>query len=366
LRKENAASYQRAKWSLISAVTVLLLIVAGLGYKLSTMISRRMERFSGLMTEISQSLDFTQRMKITSMDELGRSADAFNKLLDKLQTNLKAIYDEAQQVAGASQALSQTADQVSTAAAAQSEASANMAATVEQMTVSVNHVADQTRQTHDLSAEAGQLAKEGSEIINQTIQDMHEIAQSVTVSAKSIQELEAFSGQVTTVVGIIGEIADQTNLLALNAAIEAARAGEQGRGFAVVADEVRKLAERTTKSTQEISGIISTMLERSHQAAEQMQAASERATSGVSRTDAANDAMRRIGMTSDDTAHRVSEISAAISQQGEASNNISVQVEKIAQMSEESSAAAQHTAASAVRLDELAQRQIAELSNYKL
>ncbi|RBL66232.1 methyl-accepting chemotaxis protein, partial [Pseudomonas sp. MWU13-2625] len=166
----------------------------------------------------------------------------------------------AHQVKRSSQELAQTANEVSMASGAQSEASANIAATIEQMTVSINHVADQSAQQSAGAKSAQTLVLDSSGIIEQTIHDIHQISQVVTVSASSIHEMEAHSGEVATVINVIRDIADQTNLLALNAAIEAARAGEQGRGFAVVADEVRKLAERTTKSTQEISSTIEAML----------------------------------------------------------------------------------------------------------
>jgi methyl-accepting chemotaxis protein len=241
-----------------------------------------------------------------------------------------------------------------------------MAATVEQMTVSVNHVGEQARQTHAGATDAGRLVDEGSTIIQKTISDIHEISSVVKVSSASIHELETYSGQVGTVINVIKEIADQTNLLALNAAIEAARAGETGRGFAVVADEVRKLAERTSKSTQEITSTIATMISRAQQANEQMKSAEQLVETGVNRADDAGHAIKRIGDNAAAATRSISEISAAIQQQGVASNNIASQVEHTAQMSEESSAAAKHTAESAAHLDQLAKSQIATLTQYKI
>ncbi|MDE1716196.1 methyl-accepting chemotaxis protein, partial [Chromobacterium amazonense] len=167
-------------------------------------------------------------------------------------------------------------------------------------------------------------------------------------------------------VGVIKDIADQTNLLALNAAIEAARAGEMGRGFAVVADEVRKLAERTSLSTQEISSTITAMLDRSATATEHMNTAEELVRNGVERADNADKAITQIGQATNDTVHMVAEISGAIKEQGDATNNIAKGVEDIAQMTEESSAAAQEAANNAVRLDDLANQQIATLKQYRL
>jgi methyl-accepting chemotaxis protein len=241
-----------------------------------------------------------------------------------------------------------------------------MAATVEQVTVSINHVAERARETLALTGEAGKLVREGSNIIGATIKDIHEISSVVGVCGQQIRELETSSAQVNSIVNVIREIADQTNLLALNAAIEAARAGEQGRGFAVVADEVRKLAERTTRSTEEVSQTISSMVERARLASEQMQNAETLVETGVKRADEADQAIQRIGRTSEDSSAMVSEISSAISQQSTASHNIAAEVERTAQMSEESSAAAQHTAETAQHLDALAKEQIATLSQYKI
>jgi methyl-accepting chemotaxis protein len=364
LSRDSARQYEQS--------LILLCVIIGAAFLGSGLLAAHLYRIirGGLagiqdtLVRVDQSLDFTLRAPVARMDEIGHTATAFNSLLDRLQLSLKSLFDGATEVADASQQLSQTASQVSTASSAQSAAAATMAATVEQMTVSINHVADQARLTHNGTAETGKLVEEGSGIIGQTIKDIHEISAVVKTSAASILELEVESGQVSAVINVIRDIADQTNLLALNAAIEAARAGEQGRGFAVVADEVRKLAERTARSTQEISVTIESMVARAQQATGQMKSAEQLVETGVARADDADGAIRRIGENSGAATRSISEISTAIQQQGAASNSIAAQVEHTAQMSEESSAAAQLTADSALRLDRLAQSQIATLSQY--
>jgi methyl-accepting chemotaxis protein len=366
LVKQNDDSTAFA-FRMLAVVIVAALLVSGtMGVQLFVLIRNGLTTIREAIEYVSSALDFTHRIPVRRMDEIGTTAADFNALLDGMQQNLGKILQGAQKVSLASESMHQTAQQVSTASSAQSEAAATMAATVEQVTVSINHVAERARETLNLSGEAGQLVQEGSEIIGATIRDIHEISSVVSGCGQQIRELETSSGQVISIVGVIRDIADQTNLLALNAAIEAARAGEQGRGFAVVADEVRKLAERTTRSTEEVSQTINSMVERARLASAQMNNAETLVETSVKRADEADQAIQRIGHTSAESSAMVSEISAAISQQGMASHNIAAEVERTAQMSEESSAAAQHTAETAQHLDALAKEQIATLENYKI
>lgn len=364
LEEENKSAFSRALWTSIAVVGLAAALLIGIAIALISSISRSLTGIRSTVQGVSQSLDFTRRVKVERMDEVGETATAFNELLGKLQGNLKSLYQGANDVAASSRELTQASGQVSAAAGAQSEASSAIAATVEQMTVSINHVADRAGEAHQLATGSGEKAQAGASTISQTVGDIRNISAAVRSAAGSLTELEAQGGRVGSVVQVIKEVADQTNLLALNAAIEAARAGEQGRGFAVVADEVRKLAERTSASTQEISATIEAMRASSLQATEQMKVAEKLSDAGVARADGAEGVIGEIGKFATETASTVSEITGAIREQGSASNNIAVQVERIAQMAEESSASAVQTAASANRLEELARRQIETLKQY--
>ena len=363
---DAVASAERGE---VAALVVILCGVAAvvvLGLFLLRNIRSSLKQIQTMVSRIESDLDFTVRVDVQKQDEIGLTTLALNRLLDKLQANLKSISTGAQSVATAASLMATTSTQVATASHQQSEAASDMAATVEEMTVSINHVSERAQEADRVSGESGQFAVSGGKVIGQTVSDIQEIAVTVHDAAKLIQGLEQHSQQISTVVAVIKEVADQTNLLALNAAIEAARAGEQGRGFAVVADEVRKLAERTSTSTKEIASTIETMRTGAENAVTCMQGVVSKVTLGVDRACEANESIRQIGERSGQAVEMVEEIASAIKEQGAATNNIAAQVERIAQMSEESSAAAENSAEAAKDLDRLASDMQQIVNAYRL
>jgi methyl-accepting chemotaxis protein len=278
--------------------------------------------------------------------------------MKRMQASLHDVVTQIQAAAArlgdASQSLAATAQQVADGSAQQSDSTASIAASVEQLTVSINFVTDSAKNAYSLANEARALSIEGARHVRETVEEINTIAGSVDGSTRVVRILGEQSQKISGIVGVIREIADQTNLLALNAAIEAARAGEQGRGFAVVADEVRKLAEKTTSSTQEISTMIGEIQEGTQTAVTRMEQGTTQVEKGVTVAAATGESMSGIEAGAGKVLIAVDEISTALQEQSAASNQISLGVERIAQMTEENSAAVNEVSRAAGELQQLA------------
>ena len=366
LKKTGEEEYRNGIIALI-AVSVFAFVILGIiGFVLIKNIRASLGQMQTAMGTIKENLDFTVRTNSRSEDEIGHTGRALDGLVETVQNSLGSIAEHVKSVSAAANQMATTSSQVATASHQQSEAASNMAATVEEMTVSINHVGDRAQDADRISVESGSLAESGEAIIGRTVEDIHNISTTVNLAADRIRELVDNSQQISNVIAVIKDVADQTNLLALNAAIEAARAGEQGRGFAVVADEVRKLAERTATSTQEIAVTIESMRSGASEAAASMESVVGEVDRGVKSAQEASEAIIRIGESSRRTVATVEEITSSIREQASAMTSIAQQVEHIAQMSEESSAAASNSSQIANDLDGLATEVQQIVSAYRL
>ena len=284
---------------------------------------------------------------------------------ETLRAMIKEIVAGAERLASASDELLHASEEVAMRSRQQSESASAMAAAVEEMTVSIDQVSHNAGEAHGISQEAGTVSEQGTGIIQNAAVEMRKIADAVQSSSLIIEELGQQSDQITSIVNTIKEIADQTNLLALNAAIEAARAGEQGRGFAVVADEVRKLAERTSMSTTEIAGMVEKIQNGTRNAVASMQTGVTQADKGVALANEAGQSIVSIRDGALRVVDVVNDISSSIREQSAASSDIAKNIERIAQMSEESAQAVQHTTDAARHLQELSGALHASVSRFK-
>ncbi len=364
--KKATQAYSTGKTISILVILVIGGLVTTIGIMVFRHVSGSLGGMVSVFSRIESSLDFTERLPVSGTDEVAHAAQAFNRLLDRLQSSFREISQQAGSVSAAANQVAAVSSQMSSASVLQSEAASSMAATVEEMTVSINHVADRANEANNLSVSSGQQARQGEAVITETVQGINGIAETVGSAAEQISRLEQQSEQINHVVAVIKEVADQTNLLALNAAIEAARAGEQGRGFAVVADEVRKLAERTTQSTQEISRTIGEMQGSARSAVQGIRQVEERVSAGVSSAEQANQSILAIGESSQQAVGMVGDISDAIREQSIASTSIAQQVEQIAQMSEQNSSAARSASGTAAQLADLAREMQRVVALYRV
>jgi methyl-accepting chemotaxis protein len=295
------------------------------------------------VTEIRSHLaDLVNGDMSTEVDVAGR--DEMGEIMCAVQSSkvlLGAVVDQIVSVSGnidtSAKKLASTMSRVGKSSQTQTDSANNMASAVETMTTSVDQVANNANDLRKVSDNSKTLASDGSKVVQQVVIDMEKINAAVMNAATTIEDLGKKSEQIQNIVKSIKEIADQTNLLALNAAIEAARAGEQGRGFAVVADEVRKLAEKTSRSTQEISTMTETIAGSTNDAVAEMEAAVELVKLGSLLARQAGDAIVEINDGALRVLNGVEDISKSMQEQSLSGKEIAVNVEKVAEMSQENS-----------------------------
>lgn len=331
----------------------------------SRAITRPVNFMRSALLEAQRSSDLTQRVTVNGHNEVAEMGNAFNALMESLQATLNRVMTGAQDVSTAATQMAAASDQITESSRAQSESAASTAAAVEEVTVSINQVADNTRATRSVSEQACELSTAGEKSARAAAEQMLGTAHSVGHSMRLIEQLSQRSNDISGIVKVIRDIAEQTNLLALNAAIEAARAGEQGRGFAVVADEVRKLAERTSSSTSEISGMIEAIQGEVGRAVDNLKSNNEQVAQGKSLAEEVAATLARINEGARTTMERINDISAAAAEQGTASNDIARNVEKIAQMTEQTSAAISEASTTAHQLETLASKLHSEVAQFK-
>ncbi|CAK0747863.1 methyl-accepting chemotaxis protein [Gammaproteobacteria bacterium] len=341
-QEESAATEQAMERSMHWGEGIGLLAIVAvltLGWLILRSIMDSIQALQRVMVAIEQDKDFTRRVDITGQDEIAETASAFNALMSKLQAAFAEVQRHAEQMSSSALSVASTSEEVASSTAHQNDSASSMAAAVEEMTVSIGQITESAHQGLEVSQRSGEISKQGAEVIERAVGEMTKIAHSIQNSAQRINELGQQSEKISAVVQVIREVADQTNLLALNAAIEAARAGEQGRGFAVVADEVRKLAERTARSTEEISQVISGIQNSSRNAVQTTQQAADQVRGVESLARDASAIITEIKRSVVTVESAMRQISAALSEQSVANRDVARHVESVAQMTDKNSTA---------------------------
>ncbi len=350
----------------IAAAVLGVAVIGVMGFVFGRSITVPLSKMQQAITRTANQLDFRESIENHSNDEIGTTLKAYNELMSKLRTSFSGIQAAATRMATITAEVNKTSREISENSNAQNDASSEVAAAIEELTVSISMVATQAQDASRHTQSSRDTADHGAEVILSTVRGIQTISESVRQTSTRIDALRNDSEHVSSVANIIKEIAEQTNLLALNAAIEAARAGEQGRGFAVVADEVRKLAERTSKSTQEISTLLAQMQDSAKHAVDSMGAAVREVDLGVENAQLAGKSIQDIKAGSSTVVSAVEEISEAVREQSSATTSISQRIEQIAQMTERNTASVQSTAESVHRMSDMSVEITRALAAYKV
>lgn|SRR5574340_809350 len=353
---EAVALSNRSMWQTGGLMAGMVVIIMTVTYfLLRNIVLKPLARMSEISKDIAKGEgDLTKRVPCEGNDEIAHMGGYFNEFIEKLQQMIKKVAHVTDKVASASVELSATAEEISKGTDTLTSRASQTAAAVEEMNATVGQVAQNSGKAASLAQDTVKTAQDGGTVVSSTISGMQQLSDAVTNSATIISELGKSSDQIGEIVRTIEDIADQTNLLALNAAIEAARAGEQGRGFAVVADEVRKLAERTTKATKEIGDMIRQIQHDTRGAVDSMQQGTQKVTAGVDLVNKTGEALSQIVRMVSESADMIRQIAVASEEQSVATQQIASDIEQVAKVTKESSSGAHESAKASQDLSQLA------------
>jgi methyl-accepting chemotaxis protein len=330
------------------ALSVLLSLILGI------LIIRSVAVATSALIKVSGAMavgDLSHRLRFTSKDELGIIGNSFDAMADSFVKVIRQVTESSTQVAAAANKLNSNAEQIATGAEEVAAQAATVATAGEEMSATSGNIAQNCQMAAEGAQRASQAATNGADVVRHTVEGIKYRGQKTRANAIIIESLGTRSDQIGAIVATIEDIADQTNLLALNAAIEAARAGEQGRGFAVVADEVRNLATRTTNATKEISGMIRAIQSETKQAIISMEEGVKGTEKGAEEAAQLEISLNEILEQINDVATQVHQIATAAEEQTATTSEISNNMQQITQVVQDTASGAHQAATAAAQLD---------------
>ncbi|MDW5416068.1 methyl-accepting chemotaxis protein [Iodobacter sp. CM08] len=351
----------------VAALVILLIIVIPLAGFLITKMLRSLDKVRHAMQEIAQGGgDLTRKIEIDGNDEIAATAQAFNRFTDQLRNMFIDIRKETENLTTGIGSINSVLNDLANDSQRLSDLSASNAATIEEITVSISHIADNSRDANQLVTSTGALSGQSAATVKEVANEVGKSAREVSDLSNLLDRLNQRAQDISGIIRVIKEIADQTNLLALNAAIEAARAGEQGRGFAVVADEVRKLAERTSSATIEITGMIEGIRGETGIAVNNMQTTITAVQSGVNLSEQAATNIGTIRENMDEVMAKIGEIAHATLEQQNATTAMAQSAENITNQMQQSDANLQNATRTVHDLNQLAAFLREQFGRFKL
>ena len=363
--EETSAYATRVKMISLASILAGLTLTILAGLFITRAITRGVAQLVGAASGLAEG-NLTVRTDMKGGCELSQVAQTFNKMAEEFSSILSQVQKASTEVVGTSSAVADTAERVAQASHQQANEAADAATSADTLNHTIDNLVARSQQVASAAEETSTLAVQGQTVVNQAVAGIRDIAATFGESARLVDALGQRSDQIGQIVAVIKDIADQTNLLALNAAIEAARAGEQGRGFAVVADEVRKLAERTAGATAEISAMIASIQSETRGAVGNMEAGNRQVDKGLRLAEEAGRALQEINDSIRSVAAAIRETAASTHEQAATSREISGRVESIARMATENSDAVGQTNDSVHGLKQLAEELQRLVSRFRL
>jgi methyl-accepting chemotaxis protein len=352
---------------IISCLAIGIILAVVLGLIIANSITKPVNKVVEMIKDVAQGEgDLTKRLEVSSKDEIGELATWFNTFIEKLHDIISQVAANTEQLASAANEISSSAEQLSAGAKEQTNQSSQVSAAIEEMTATIVESSKNTGEAAEKAKGAAARSQEGSRLAEDTSRGMDEIVSSTSITAKNVEGLAEKATAIGEIIKVIDDIADQTNLLALNAAIEAARAGEQGRGFAVVADEVRKLAERTTKATKEVAETIKGIQADVSGANSQMSDAQKFVLSGKELVEKTNASLTEIFNSVETVQEMMRQLATASEEQSAAAEQISKSIENVNRITKESAAGTEQAATASEQLNRQAEELRKLVGGFKL